>query len=86
MRAFCDISYGFQNTPFQARKTEILEVRLRRFTNFFDNQNDYSKKLLSVPQQYLYGEYTRKTGCGKNLNCIPAISLRPCMVRLYQFL
>ena len=43
MRAFCDISYGFQDTPFQAHKTEILEVRSRRFSNFFDNQNDYSK-------------------------------------------
>ena len=61
-RAFCDISYGFQDTPFQARKTEILEVRSRRFSNFFDNQNNYSKKLSSVPRQYLCGEYTRKTG------------------------
>ena len=62
MRAFCDIIYSFQDTLFQARKTEILEVRSRRFSNFFDNQNDYSKKLLSVPRQYLCGEYTRKTG------------------------
>ena len=61
-RAFCYISYGFQDTPFQARKTEILEVRSRRFSNFFDNQNDYSKKLSSVPRQYLCGEYTRKAG------------------------
>ena len=61
-RAFCNTSYGFQDTPFQARKTEILEVRSRRFSNFFDNQNDYSKKLSSVPRQYLCGEYTRKTG------------------------
>ena len=43
MRAFSGISYGFQDTPFQACKTEILEVRLRRFSNFFDNQDDYSK-------------------------------------------
>ena len=43
-------------------KTDILEVRPRRFSNFFDNQNDYSKKLSSVPRQYLCGEYTRKTG------------------------
>ena len=57
-----DICYGFQDTPFQAHKTDILEVRLRRFSNFFDNQNDYSKKLSSVPQQYLCGEYTRKIG------------------------
>ena len=62
MRAFCYISYGFQDTLFQARKTEILEVRPRCFSNFFDNQNDYSKKLSSVPRQYLCGEYTRKTG------------------------
>ena len=61
MRAFCDISYGFQDTSFQAHKTEILEVRSRRFSNFFDNQNDYSKKFSSVPRQYLCGEYTRKT-------------------------
>ena len=93
-RAFCNISYGFQDTPFQARKTEILEVRSRRFSNFFNIQNDYSKKLSSVPRQYLCGEYTRKTGltgahnfkaCGEKLNCIPAISLRPCMVPPYQF-
>ena len=62
MRAFSGISYGFQDTPFQACKTEILEVRLRRFSNFFDNQNDSSKKLSSVPRQYLCGEYTRKAG------------------------
>ena len=62
MRAFCDISHGFQDTPFQACKTKILEVRLRRFSNFFNNQNDYSKKLLLVPRQYLCWEYTRKTG------------------------
>ena len=62
MRAFSGISYGFQDTPFQAHETEILEVRPRRFSNFFDNQNDYSKKLSSVPRQYLCGEYTRKTG------------------------
>ena len=60
MRAFCNISYDFQSTPFQAHKTDILEVRPGRFSNFFDNQNDYSKRLLSVPQQYLCGEYTRK--------------------------
>ena len=59
---FCYISYGFQDTLFQARKTEILEVRQRRFSNFFDNQNDYSKKLSSVSRQYLCVEYTRKTG------------------------
>ena len=62
MRAFCNISYGFQDTSFQAHKSEILEVRSRRFSNFFDNQNNYLKKLLSVPQHYLCGEYTRKTG------------------------
>ena len=63
MRAFSSISYGFQDTPFQACKTEILEVRLRRFLFFFfDNQNDYSKKLSSVPWQYLCSEYTRQTG------------------------
>ena len=48
-------------TPFQARKTEILEVRPRCFSNFFNNQSDYSKKLSSVPRQYLCGEYNRKT-------------------------
>ena len=58
---FCDIIYGFQDTLFQARKTEIFDVRSRCFSNFFDNQNDYSKKLSSVPQQYLCGEYTTKT-------------------------
>ena len=42
-RAFCYISYSFQDTPFQAFKTEILGVRPRRFSNFFNNQNDYSK-------------------------------------------
>ena len=58
MRAFCNISYGFQDTPFQARKTDILEVRLRPFSNFFENQNDYSKKLSLISWQYLCGEYT----------------------------
>ena len=56
------VCYVFQDTPFQAHKTDLLEVRPRLFSNFFDSQNDYSKKLLSVPQQYLCGEYTRKTG------------------------
>ena len=32
MRAFCNISYGFQDTWFQARKTDILEVRPRCFS------------------------------------------------------
>ena len=61
-RAFCNVCYGFQNTPFQAHKTDILEVRLRCFSNFFYSQKDYSKKLSSVPRQYLCGEYTRNTG------------------------
>ena len=61
-RAFCNICYGFQDTLFKARKTEILEVRPRHFSNFIDYQNDYSKKLSSVPQWYLCSEYTRKTG------------------------
>ena len=61
-RAFCYINYGFQDTLFQAHKTEIWEVRPRGFLNFFDNQNDYSKKLSSAPRQYLCGEYTRKAG------------------------
>ena len=42
-RAFCNTCYGFQDTPFQAHKADILEVRPIRFYNFFDNQNDYSK-------------------------------------------
>ena len=33
-----------------------------RFLTFFDNQNEYSKKLSSVPRQCLCGEYTTKTG------------------------
>ena len=36
-------------------------VRPRCFPTF-QHQNDYSKQLLSVLQQYLCGEYTRKTG------------------------
>ena len=61
-RAFCNISYGFQDTLFQACKNDILEGRPRCFCNFFNNQNDYSEKFSSVPWQYLCGEYTRKTG------------------------
>ena len=62
MRVFAISVYGFQDTLFQARKTEILEVWLRCFSNFFNNQNNYSKKLSSVPRQYLWDEHTRKTG------------------------
>ena len=70
-RAFCYINYGFQDTLFQARKAE---VRPRCFSNFFNNQNDYSKKLSSVPRQYLCGEYTRKADLkdGHNLKKLMA--------------
>ena len=52
----------FKILHFKHARLRILEVRLRRFSNFFDSQNDYSKKLLSVPWQYLCGEYIEKTG------------------------
>ena len=61
-RAFCYISYSFQDTPFQACKTEILGVRPRRFSNFFQQPEWLLKKLSSVPRQCLCGEYTRKAG------------------------
>ena len=48
-RAFCDISYGFQESLFQTCKTEILEARPRYLSNSFDNQNNYSKKALVSP-------------------------------------
>ena len=63
MRPFSGISYSFQDTPFQARKTKILEVRLRPFFQIFSTTRTIiQKKLSSVPRQYLCGEYTRKTG------------------------
>ena len=46
----------------QTVSNKVSEVRSRRFPTFFDNQNEYSKKLSSVPQQCLCGEYTTKTG------------------------
>ena len=55
-----DICYGFQDTLFQAHKTDILEVSLRCFS--FRQPERLFKKLLSVPPQYLCGEYNRKTG------------------------
>ena len=33
-RAFCNVCFGFPDTLFQAHKTNILEVRPRRFSNF----------------------------------------------------
>ena len=62
MRAFSGISYGFQDAPFQACKTENLDVIPRCFYNFFNKQKDYSKKFSSVLWKCLCDEYTRKTG------------------------
>ena len=61
MRAFCDISYGFQATPFQARKTNY-EGKIEMLLCFFRQPEQLFKKLSPVPRQHLCGEYTRKTG------------------------
>ena len=73
------------DTPFQARKTHYFGGKTK---TFFDNRNDYSKKVVSPSAVFVWG-YTRKTGLTDfkklvtnvaNLNCILAVSLHPCKV------
>ena len=60
-----------------------------RFPTFFDNQNEYSKKLSSVPRQCLGltdSHNFKKCMYGENLNNIPALSLRLRKVWPHRFL
>ena len=53
MRAFCYISYGFQDTPFQARKTEdgedkSVHKRHLQLMQEFSSQQTGTTKLPSI--------------------------------------
>ena len=91
MRAFYNISYGFQDTSFQTHKTDILEVRLRRFSNFFNNQNNYLKSsgqslssicAVSILERQVLQIHTTLKSLWQKFKCILAIhvSLRQCKV------
>ena len=80
-RAFCNINHGFQNTPSQAHKTDILEVRPRRFSNFFlttrtitqkSSRQSLSSIVVSILERQVLQMHTTLKSLWQNL---PAIYL-----------
>ena len=74
-RVFCNISYDFRDIPFQARKTDILEVICFYFflttTTIIQKSSHQSLGsicVVSILERQVLQIHT--TSCGKNLNCI----------------